>query len=214
MPGCYPRWYRTAVHDLTQPSLRHRFMTTAAVPPTKSRLIVKRKGRAITSTIPRPTVIVDTREQCPFSFENFGNWIGAVRRGTVAVGDYTIEGMESLLAIERKSFPDLLMTLIHARDRFIRECEKLQHYRWKAILIEASYEDVKSPYAGTFSDAHPNGVAGTLDAIEARYGIPIIYTSQHKCLAEEKTASFLSKHFTYWYLEENGLGRVLQEGDL
>jgi hypothetical protein len=50
--------------------------------------------------------------------------------------------------------------------------------------------------------------------LEARFGIPVIYTSRYRPLAEEKAASWLSKHFTYWYLEKNGFGRVLQEGDL
>jgi hypothetical protein len=52
-----------------------------------------------------------------------------------------------------------------------------------------------------------------LDAVEARFQIPVIYASRNRALAEEKAASWLSKHFTYWYLEENRLGRVLQEGD-
>jgi hypothetical protein len=66
----------------------------------------------------------------------------------------------------------------------------------------------------TQGQAHPNAVSGTLDAIEARFGIPVLYTSQYRPLAEEKAASWLSKHFTYWYLEKEGLRRVLQEGDL
>jgi len=31
---------------------------------------------------------------------------------------------------------------------------------------------------------------------EAKFGIPVIYASQYKPLAEEKAASWLSKHFT------------------
>jgi hypothetical protein len=50
--------------------------------------------------------------------------------------------------------------------------------------------------------------------LEAKFGIPVIYASQNRPLAEEKAASWLSKHFTYWYLDENDFGRVLQEGDL
>jgi hypothetical protein len=42
----------------------------------------------------------------------------------------------------------------------------------------------------------------------------VIYTSQYRPLATEKAGSWLSKHYTYWYLEKEGLGRVLQEGDL
>lgn len=191
-------------------------MELTAVPPTTSRLLVKRGGSSITRSIPKPVVLVDTREQAPFGFERFANWIGGTRQATLPEGDYTVEGMESLLVLERKSLVDLIGTLMHHRPRFFRQCEKMAAYRWKAIIVEASYEDIKSPYthSAEFASAHPNGVAGSLDALEAKFGIPVIYTSRHKCLAEEKAASWLSKHFTYWHLEQVGLGRVLQEGDL
>jgi hypothetical protein len=91
----------------------------------------------------------------------------------------------------------------------------MTQYRWRAILVEASYEDIKTVYDDELcTRAHPNAVSGTLDALEAKYGIPVIYTSRHRPLAEEKAASWLSKHFTYWHLEQAGLGRVLIEGDL
>lgn len=191
-------------------------MTFNPAPPTTSRLLVKRDGSSITRSIPKPIVIIDTREQAPFTFERFPNWIGDTRRDTVAVGDYTIAGMEDILTLERKSLEDAIGTLTHNRERFIRQCEKMSKIKYKAIIIEASYEDVKTPYtfSAEYSSAHPNGIAGSLDAIEARFGIPVIYSSRHKSLAEEKAASWLSKHFTYWHLEQVGLGRVLQEGDL
>ena len=101
------------------------------------------------------------------------------------------------------------------RSRFFDGCEKMSKYRWRALLVEASYEDIKSVYGEELNtQAHPNAVSGTLDAIEARFGIPVIYTSQYRPLAAEKAASWLSKHFTYWHLEQAGLGRVLVEGDL
>ena len=79
----------------------------------------------------------------------------------------------------------------------------------------ASYEDIKSRYDGElYTQASPNAGSGTLDAVAARFGIPVIYTSQSPALAEENAASWLSKHFTYWHLEEYGLGRILQEGDV
>ena len=52
-----------------------------------------------------------------------------------------------------------------------------------------------------------------LDAIEAKFGIPVIYTSAVRDLATERAASWLSKHFTYWWLEQQGLGRVLIDAD-
>ena len=87
--------------------------------------------------------------------------------------------------------------------------------RRKAILIEASYEDLKRDCQeyGVESQVHPIAVVGTLDAIEAKFGIPIIYTSRDRELATERAASWLSKHFTYLWLERHGLGRVLIDHD-
>jgi len=183
--------------------------------PPSGRLIVKRNGHSITRQIPKPVVLIDTREQSPFDFSRFPNWIAGEKRQKLDAGDYSILGMENVLALERKSLSDLITTLIQQRSRFFKMCEKLAQYRWRALLVEASYEDIKSPYDEEYTTmAHPNAVSGTLDALEAKFGIPVIYASQYRPLAEEKAASWLSKHFTYWYLEENGFGRVLQEGDL
>ena len=184
------------------------------VAPPLGRLVVKRKGRSITRKIPKPIVLVDTREQWPFEFTNVPNWIEHTKNKKLAVGDYSIEGMEDQIALERKTLTDLITTLTQHRKRFLKLCEKLAKYRWRALLIEATYEDIKSPYYDLNTQAHPNAISGSLDALEARFGIPVIYTSCYRLLSEEKAASWLSKHFTYWYLESNGYGRILQEGDL
>jgi len=185
-----------------------------SVAPTTTRLAVKRKGHSITKKIPKPVVLVDTREQFPLSFDLFSNWIAETKKQKLDAGDYSVQGMEHLLMLERKSLADLITTLMQNRKRFFKSCERLSMYRWRALLVEASYEDIKSPYDEGYTKAHPNAVSGSLDALEVKFGIPVIYTSQFRPLAEEKAASWLSKHFTYWYLEENGFGRVLQEGDL
>ncbi len=46
---------------------------TYFVNPPAGRLLVKRDGHSITRSIPKPTVLVDTREQTPFTFERMGN---------------------------------------------------------------------------------------------------------------------------------------------
>jgi ERCC4-type nuclease len=189
--------------------------TENLAPPPSGRLLVKRRGSSITRCIPKPVVVIDTREQAPFEFTGLGNWVGGTTRRKLDVGDYSVVGMERLLRLERKSLTDLITTLMQWRKRFFKECEALAHFRHSALLVEATYEDVKSFYdAELCTEAHPNAVSGSLDAVEARFGIPVIYTSQYWPLAEEKAASWLSKHFTYWYLEQAGLGRVLQPGDL
>lgn len=182
------------------------------------RLIVKRGGHSIlrSARIPKPVVLVDTREQEPFAlFANHPNWIAGERRVTLKTGDYTVEGMEHVLALERKSLTDVVACTVAHRRRFLVSCERLAKFCWKAILIEATYEDIKSGFDqfDMFSEVHPNAVCGTLDAIEAKFNIPIIYSSTHLDLATERAASWLSKHFTYWWLEQNGYERVLVDSD-
>jgi len=182
----------------------------------RSRLRVMREGHAVVREwrIPKPVVLVDSREQMPFLLmDNHPNWIGGVRRVALDAGDYSVEGMEEILALERKSMTDVISSTMTGRARFIRSCSRLAKYRWKAILIEATYEDMKTAYHDMNTEAHPNAVCGTLDAIEAKFGIPILYTSRNRLLATEKAASWLSKHFTYWWLEQHGHGRVLIDSD-
>ena len=166
--------------------------------------------------IPKPVVLVDTREKEPLPlFVNHANWIGGERRVALKAGDYTVEGMESLLSLERKSLADLIACTVTYRNRFLAACGRLARLRWKAILVHATLEDIKGGFESFDipSEVHPNAVCGTLDAIEAKFGIPIIYSSSIQDLATERAASWLSKHFTYWWLEKQGHGRILIDSD-
>lgn len=188
------------------------------MPAPARRLRVERRGHSIlrSAGVPRPVVLVDSRERQPWRLaQNHPNWIAAERRVALKAGDYSVEGMADLLAIERKSLADLVNCTVASRSRFIACCERLSKLRWKAILVEATYEDVKAGWEDqeTESRVHPNAVCGTLDAIEAKFAIPVIYTSRHRALATERAASWLSKHFTYWWLETHGYGRTLIDLD-
>ena len=183
-----------------------------------SRLLVMRNGRSIirSAGVPKPLVLVDTREKQPLPlFANHPNWIGGERRQALKTGDYTVEEMERVLCFERKSLADIVACTVTYRERFLTSCARLARFQWKAILIEATLEDIKGGFEpfDIPSDVHPNAVVGTLDAIEAKFGIPIIYTSTVRRLATERAASWLSQHFTYWWLEKNGHGRVLIDSD-
>ena len=39
---------------------------------------------------PRPTVLVDTREQHPFDFARFEGWFAGMERRALGIGDYSI----------------------------------------------------------------------------------------------------------------------------
>jgi ERCC4-type nuclease len=187
-------------------------------PATGGRLLVKRGGHSIlrSAAVPKPVVLVDSRERKPFALQpNHPNWIGAERRVVLKTGDYSVEGMENLITLERKELTDLLSCIVTYRTRFLAGCRRMAAFRWKAILVEATLEDIKSGWAefDIPSEVHPNGVCGTLDAIEANFGVPVIYASANRDLATERAASWLSKHFTYWWLETIGYGRVLIDDD-
>jgi ERCC4-type nuclease len=191
---------------------------TRFVAPTSSRLRVMRDGHNIirSARIPKPVVLVDTREREPFLlYAHHPNWIGGERRVALKTGDYTAEGMESLLCLERKSLADLVACTVTNRRRFLAACARLAKFRWKAILVEATLEDIKGGFESVEfpSGVHPNSVCGMLDAIDAKFGIPVIYTSADRNLATERAASWLSKHFTCWWLEQQGHGRVLIDSD-
>lgn len=81
------------------------------VSPSASRLRVMRDGHNIIrrARIPKPVVLVDTRERKPFPLHmNHPNWIEGERRVALKTGDYTVMGMENLLALERKNLADLV----------------------------------------------------------------------------------------------------------
>ena len=87
--------------------------------PAPGRLKVMRAGRSIirSACVPKPVVLVDTREKHPFPLhENHPNWIAGEKRASLKTGDYSVEGMEGLLALERKSLTDLVACTVAHRE--------------------------------------------------------------------------------------------------
>ena len=79
------------------------------------------------------TVLVDTREQAPWHFQNIviekRLWLVKRKLASLKTGDYSIEGFEDNLIVERKSGSDLVGSVTYGNDRFRRE-----HERMKAIV--------------------------------------------------------------------------------
>lgn len=95
-------------------------------------------------------IIRDTREQLPYSFHGLktdadkGNkplLIQTIDRH-LKTGDYSIDGLESQVTVERKSLSDLYGTLTHGRAAFIRELERMQEMEFSAVVVEASWDGV------------------------------------------------------------------------
>ena len=74
-------------------------------------------------------VIQDTREQAPWTFQGIildkRQWVVPRKVATVATGDYSIEGRQTSLVIERKSSSDLIGSVTAGNARFRREHERM-----------------------------------------------------------------------------------------
>lgn len=120
-----------------------------------------------------PAIIIDTREQTPFIF---GPEV-ATAPGTLASGDYSLSGLTDLIAIERKSLPDLCACIGRERDRFKRELHRLQAYRCRAVIVET---DMSTVMAGTYrSKVAPAAVLGSCSKWMVRYGVPFVFAGDH-----------------------------------
>ena len=84
-------------------------------------------------------IIVDTREKDPILFTKHD-----FKKGTLKTGDYTIEGFEKEIAIERKGIGDACSTVLQGRDRFKREMERAKKFKFFAIVIEGREQDLKN----------------------------------------------------------------------
>jgi DNA excision repair protein ERCC-4 len=123
------------------------------------------------SVRPPQAIICDTREQAPLQIPD-------MIRAALPAGDYTIEGYEDRVVLERKSLPDLLGVIGGGRERFERELERLVKYERGAVLIEASMTDVLRGTA--YSRVSPRAVMGSLLTWWVRYGVPPIFCDNRR----------------------------------
>ena len=138
------------------------------------------------------TIIIDTREQEPYSFDP--RLAAAVRRALPA-GDYSIEGMETQVAVERKTLDDFVSTVIHGRRRFREELRKLAAYRAACVVVEAGLADIlQRRYQG---GAHPNAVLGSALSIILDFGIPVFFCANRQAACHFVQAYLLAAHMRW-----------------
>ena len=119
----------------------------------------------------RVVAIVDTREQLPLRLDPLQTELG-----TLQAGDYSVRGLEHLVAIERKSLGDLLSCVGTARERFDKEVQRLLAYPVRALVVEGSWRDIE---AGEWrSKVTPQAVLGSLLGWVAS-GLPVIMAQDH-----------------------------------
>lgn len=115
----------------------------------------------------------------------------ASKYGHLKTGDYSIEGMENLICIERKSKEDLFGTLASGRERFEREHERMQEFEFAAVVIECSLSDALLD-PPVWSMLKTESVMGYATAWPMRYCIPWVWAG-NRATAEVYTFKQLEK---------------------
>lgn len=94
------------------------------------------------------TIIVDTREQQPWSFDHY-----AKANRKLDTGDYSVEGLENLLAIERKkSINEIANNIIESRFKDV--IQRLSSMKYSYILLEFDLENVLNYPIGSSLPKH------------------------------------------------------------
>jgi len=133
------------------------------------------------------TIIIDTREQEPYSFDPR---LTATVRQALPAGDYSVAGLEQRVAVERKSLDDFVSTVIHARRRFRDELRKLAGYRAACVVVEGGVADVLlQRYRGA---AHPDAVLGNALSILLDHGVPVLFCGNRQAACQFVQAYLLA----------------------
>ena len=85
-----------------------------------------------------PTILYDHREKQPWDAAFFGKDFN-VKETHLVTGDYTLHGMDQIVAIERKGCWDELASNIYSkksRENFIKELRRMDAFPVRLLLIE------------------------------------------------------------------------------
>lgn len=184
-------------------------MTAAPVRHPLIPVLAERGGTQLKT--PRPVLLVDTREQNPFDFSRFDGWFAGVEKKALALGDYSVVGLENHCVVERKELSDLVRSCTIDREVFVRRLRRMAEYPHRLLVITSAMSQVKSPYSHSKID--PNQVTQFLIAALAGLHVPFVCSETHE-LGEELIASYLYQVHLYHWLESNDHGRFLSDNDL
>lgn len=136
-----------------------------------------------------PAIVIDTREQLPYSFDDS---LSTQKQKALPAGDYSLEGHETAVAIERKRTGEMFSVVGKGRARFERELKKLSCYKYAAIVIEGKISDILNPSA--FSKVSPKSVINSLISWSVQYNVHVYFAESRK-FANIITLRILEK---YW----------------
>ena len=178
----------------------------------QSLIMLSRQGQPKTM-VPAITMLVDSHEHLPYTFESLVRIAGTIRQ-TLPAGDYAIAEAPEILCVERRrveEFNTIFSNPSDNRSPFLLEIELLMEYPHRFLVIEGTLQSSKG--GGRLGQYHKNGMMDFLDALTARFGIKLIYADSRE-EAEERVANLAALHYAYHFAEQLGFGRCLTENDV
>lgn len=121
-------------------------------------------------------LVIDTREQLPLTFRK-SKVIESVTFQALKTGDYSIEGYEDKIAIERKNPLDLFGSVGKNHKRFRKELDRATEFDYFAILVERPFNEIlKKDFEGShYSKMRGDVVIKILYTLKFKYGIDVIF---------------------------------------
>ena len=93
----------------------------------------------------KPVLLIDSREKHPWDFDG-DEAFEEVLYQKLDAGDYSIQGLEHIIVIERKATVDeLFINFTKHKKRIAAEFERLKDHKFKIIVLEETCDDVMNP---------------------------------------------------------------------
>ncbi len=130
-------------------------------------------------------IIIDTREKKPWNFENHHQIFKKLE-----TGDYSVEGLEDQIAIERKSLNDYIRSILQDKIRFTKVLNKLSGIKHSCIIVEEPYQHVWD--RNYYSKVNPQYINSRTKTIKNTFSIPVFF-SKNRGRAKEIALTWLEK---------------------
>lgn len=131
------------------------------------------------------TIIRDDREKKPWNSELLGSKF-TFKVSRLKTGDYTIEGMESLVCVEKKeNWEELVLNLSKATNRqnFVNQLRRMQTYPYRALVIHDTLCNI--PRTRIFSEGfNVMSLYKWVMDIQFQYQIPLLAVGPRRYSAE------------------------------
>jgi hypothetical protein len=131
----------------------------------------------------RPTILIDSREQRPYSF-------GVYPTKTLKLthGDYSIRGLRRVVCVERKSLPDFFSSFTKTRARMETRLKAMGKLDYAAVVVEADAFEIFD--GSDYSAALGPKMLGDVATMCAYHGVCLLLCGDRD-VAEQTTLEFL-----------------------